>query len=117
MPEINLPEKKLFFTIGEVAELFNLKESTLRFWENHFPTIIPKRRNNERVYTAKEIKEIQKVYFLLKEQKMTISGAIKEMSKTKSRKLDNLEIIQTLNTLKTQLEQLRQKLLETNDNS
>ncbi len=112
MPEINLPEKKLFFTIGEVAKLFSLKESTLRFWENHFLTICPKRQNNERAYTRKEIAEIQKVYFLLKEQKMTISGAIKEMQKPKSSRIDNLQVISTLTELKEQLLILRKKLTE-----
>ncbi len=112
MPEINLPEKKLFFTIGEVAKLFSIKESTLRFWESHFPSISPKRRNNERAYTRKEIAEIQKVYFLLKEQKMTIPGAIKEMQKPKSRRLDNFQVISTLTELKEQLIALREKISE-----
>ncbi len=112
MPEINLPEKKLFFTIGEVAALFSLNESTLRFWESHFPTICPKRQNNERAYTRKEIEEIQKVYFLLKEQKMTIPGAVKEMQKTKSRRLDNLQVISTLTDLKEQLLILRKKIAD-----
>ena len=112
MPEKNLPEKKLFFTIGEVAKLFSIKESTLRFWESHFPSICPKRRNNERAYTRKEIAEIQKVYFLLKEQKMTIPGAIKEMQKPKSRRLDNFQVISTLTELKEQLIALREKISE-----
>ncbi len=112
MPEINFPEKKLFFTIGEVADFFSLNESTLRFWENHFPTIRPKRQNNERAYTRKEIEEIRKVYFLLKEQKMTISGAVKEMQKDKSRRLDNLQVINTLKELKTHLLALRKKITD-----
>jgi len=110
MPEINLPEKKLFFTIGEVAKFFSLNESTLRFWESHFPTIRPRRQNNERTYTRKEITEIQKVYFLLKEQKMTIPGAIKEMQKPKSSRIDNLQLISTLTDLKEQLLVLRKKI-------
>ncbi len=116
MKVINLPPKKLFFTIGEVAKLFSLKESTLRFWENHFPTICPKRQNNERAYTRKEIEEIQKVYFLLKEQKMTISGAIKEMQKPQSHRLDNLQVISTLTELKNHLLTLREKITKDDDN-
>ena len=110
MVKLNLPEKKMYFTIGEVAKLFDVKESTLRFWEKHFPVISPKRKNNERIYTKKEIYEIQKVHFLLKEQKMTIAGAIEEINKNKSSKLENLNIINTLNELKEQLLLLRGKI-------
>ena len=112
MDELNLPEKKLFFSIGEVAELFDLNESTLRFWESHFQSIKPQRRANERAYTRKEIAEIQKVHFLLKERKLTIPGAKKELNKSSSKTLDNLKVINALNDLKEKLIMLRGKIAQ-----
>lgn len=112
MDELNLPEKKLFFSIGEVAELFNLNESTLRFWESHFQSIRPQRRGNERTYARKEITEIQKVHFLLKERKMTISGAKKELTKNSSIMLDKLKVINALSDLKEKLVILRKNIAQ-----
>ena len=84
-------------TIGEVAELLGLKTKkgrsaathTIRFWEKEFRQIRPKiLKGNRRYYDEKNIKLLKKVYFLLKEQGMTINGAKKILDNKEPLKLD-----------------------------
>ncbi len=71
----------MFYSITEVAQYYDIPESTLRFWEKEFSFIAPKRSDNKRKirsYTPKDIEKIGLIYHLLKEQKLTMNGA-KEM--------------------------------------
>ena len=102
-------------TIGEVAEIVNLinpkngslSTHTLRFWEKEFKQIKPKILNgNRRYYDSKNIILLKKVYFLLKEQGMTINGVKKILNNKEPLKLDEIsnQSIKTKN--------LRNKLLK-----
>ena len=84
-------------TIGEVVKLIGLKSKkgqslpthTIRFWEKEFRQIKPKILNgNRRYYDEKNIRLIKKVYFLLKEQGMTINGVKKLLNSREPLKLD-----------------------------
>ena len=86
-------------TIGEVAKLIGLKNKksksvpthTIRFWEKEFKQIRPIILNgNRRYYDEKNIKLLKKVYFLLKEQGMTINGVKKLLNNKEPLKLDEL---------------------------
>ena len=67
---------KLYYSVGEVAEMFGVNESTLRFWERQFPNISPGKNSfGARQYTQDDIKEIRKVHHLLKERGLTMEGA------------------------------------------
>ena len=86
-------------TIGEVVKLIGLKSKkgqsppthTLRFWEKEFKQIKPKILNgNRRYYDEKNIKLLKKVYFLLKEQGMTINGVKKILNNNEPLKLDEI---------------------------
>jgi DNA-binding transcriptional MerR regulator len=67
---------KLYYSISEVAQMFNVSETLLRFWEKEFPQISPKRsEGNHRLYTQNEIEQIKVIKYLLHEQKMKIEGA------------------------------------------
>ena len=77
-PEI--PEK-LYFTIGEVAKLFELKPHVLRYWEQEFPQLSPtKRRGNRRYYQRKDLEMIIQIRTLLYKQGFTIEGARQQLS-------------------------------------
>ena len=117
MKKKELPEKKHFFTIGEVSDYLDLPESTLRYWEKIFPQVSPKRYGGERRYTRKDIEQIENIYFLLKVQKMTIEGAKKYLSKKRKEfVLKDYELIQELNELKQKLEWLKKMLEENGQN-
>ena len=69
-------ELKLYYSIGEVAKMFNVNESLLRFWEKEFPFITPKKAGgNVRQYRKEDIENIRLVYHLVKEKGLTLQGA------------------------------------------
>ena len=87
-------------TIGEVAKILGLKSKnshslpthTIRFWEKEFKQIKPMiLKGNRRYYDTKNIELLKKVYFLLKEQGMTINGVKKILNNDKPLKLDEMQ--------------------------
>jgi DNA-binding transcriptional MerR regulator len=103
--------KKVYYTIGEVAEKFNVTASLLRFWESEFSMLKPKKnKKGDRRYTEKDIEIIQTIYHLVKEKGYTLQGA-KEMIRTKSHQPpDKAAIIESLEKLKSFLTELNDKL-------
>ena len=68
--------KKQYYTIGEVADKLGLTASLIRYWETEFKEIQPKKnRKGNRVYTEKDIQDLETIKFLLKTKKHTIKGA------------------------------------------
>ena len=78
---MNQPEiKKLYYSIGEVAELTSLKPYVLRYWETEFPALKPtKNRAGNRIYKDRDIKILFHIKYLLYDQKYTIEGARKQL--------------------------------------
>ncbi len=76
---------KRYYSISEVAELFNVSNSLLRFWETEFPSMKPtKGKNGIRRYTVKDIRQLNDIYILVKEKKFTIEGAKDHLKASKS---------------------------------
>ncbi len=68
--------KKKYYAIGEVATMLDVNPSLIRFWESEFPQLKPrKNRKGNRVYTDKEIEQLQQIYYLVKVRKYTLKGA------------------------------------------
>lgn len=103
--------KKVYYTISEVADKFNVTASLLRFWESEFPMLKPrKNKKGDRRYTEKDIEVVQKIYHLVKEKGYTLQGA-KEMIRSKANQPpDKAAIIESLENLKTFLSQLKDRL-------
>ena len=98
MAKKELPEK-MFYSITEVAQYYNVNESTLRFWEKEFDLIAPKRSDNKRKirsYTAQDVQNIGLIYYLLKEQGLTLSGAKEKLRKKPGKTENNYEILSRL---------------------
>jgi DNA-binding transcriptional MerR regulator len=73
---------KLYFKIGEVAEIVGVAAHVLRYWESEFPTIKPhKSRSQQRVYRRKDVETLLKIKHLLYDRKFTIAGARQELRK------------------------------------
>ena len=67
---------KLYYTIGEVSTMFNVNTSLIRFWEKEFQVISPKKnRKGNRLFTVKDIENINKIYHLVKIKGFTLEGA------------------------------------------
>jgi DNA-binding transcriptional MerR regulator len=95
---------KQYYSIGEVAALFNVKTSHIRFWTNEFALKVRTTRKGDRLFTPEQIREMRAIYHLVKERGFTISGA---KSKLKANKKTDAEAID----LKQSLLQLRNRLL------
>ena len=106
--EIVLPEDwkgdKQYYTIGEVAELFKVKTSHIRFWTNEFKLKVRTTRKGDRLFTAEQIRELRAIHHLVKERGFTLMGA---KAKLKSQNKMDVETVD----LKQSLLQLRNKLL------
>ncbi len=106
--EIELPEEwsgdKQYYTIGEVADLFKVKTSHIRFWTNEFKLKVRTTRKGDRLFTAEQIRELKAIHHLVKERGFTLTGA---KAKLKSQNKMDVETID----LKQSLLQLRNKLL------
>lgn len=90
-----LPEK-LYFRIGEVAELTGLPAYVLRFWESEFAGIRPKRtESGQRLYRRADVELILKIQHLLHKKKFTIQGARQHL-RERSRQRDSVEILETV---------------------
>lgn len=104
--------RKLFYSIGEVADIFHVNESTLRFWEKEFPTVIKPKKNAKgtRNYTKDDIENIRLVHFLLKEKGMTLAGARKKMREEKKGMTAQHELSDRLKKIKSELLKLQNEL-------
>lgn len=102
--------QKLYYSISEVSELFDLNASTLRFWEKEFAELRPtKNKKGNRLFTQKDIDHIAQIVDLVKHKGFTIQGA-KEQLKHKSKVSgSNEEVIK-------KLQEIKAKLLDLGDN-
>lgn len=76
-------ELKLYYSIGEVAKMFNVSETLLRFWEKQFPQISPRKSGrNIRQYSKEDIEEVRLVYNLVKVRGMKLAAPAKPCART-----------------------------------
>ncbi len=76
MPFIEENPEKMFYRIGEVAEMFGVNPSLIRFWEKEFNTFKPfKNKKGTRYFTREDIETFQRIYYLVKERGYTLQGA------------------------------------------
>lgn len=102
---------KLFYSIGEVANLFDLNESTLRFWEKEFPNLSPdKGARGIRRYTQGDIEQIRLIHHLVKVQGLTIQGARDRLRVNRTNVSRDAEILQRLTDVRRQLADMRDAL-------
>jgi len=81
MPYKEKEIEKLFYSIGEVAEMLNVPISTVRFWENEFDILKPrKNKKGNRLFMPEDLKNLKIIHHLLKEKGMTLAGAKKQLA-------------------------------------
>lgn len=107
---IDLPEKR-YYGIGEVAEAFKVNTSLIRFWEKEFDVIKPKKNaKGNRKFTPEDIKNLELIYHLVKERGFTLEGAKTHLKEEKQKTLSNFEIIRKLESVKSELVNLKNQL-------
>ncbi len=86
MPYKEKEIEKMYYTIGEVAEMFKVNTSHIRFWSKHFDAIKPAtNKKGNRLYTPDDIEIIKRIYHLVKEKGYTLKGAQVEMQKMRKK--------------------------------
>lgn len=102
---------KIYYSISEVAQMFNINESTLRFWEKEFPQLNPKKAGRGvRQYKAEDIEVIKLIHYLVKERGMTLPGARQRIKNNKETTMRNFEIVERLKAIREELAGMRDAL-------
>ena len=104
--------EKLFYSIGEVAEILGENTSAVRFWTNYFERFLKPKRNakGNRRYTAEEIETLKQIRFLTKEQGLTLEGTQKALSEDRIKVESLVKALETLKEIRAQLEEVRKSL-------
>ncbi|MFN8254639.1 MAG: MerR family transcriptional regulator [Bacteroidales bacterium] len=103
--------EKLYYTIGEVAELFNVNASLIRYWEKEFPIIKPKKnKKGNRFFTKADIENFHIIYHLVKERGMTLKGAKQKLKENKEDTVNNFEVIKVLKEIREKLLEIKEEL-------
>lgn len=122
MEQIDIKQlTKLYYTIGEVADMFSVNTSLIRFWEKEFNLIQPKKsKKGNRMFTPKDIENFNKIYHLVKTNGYTLEGAKKALKSkqtvTDSKESTNsnqqlTEALEVNDSLVQKLEEIKQKLI------
>lgn len=107
--KINLPDK-LYYSIGEVARAFDVNASLIRYWEQEFPIIKPKKnKKGNRYFTPEDINNFKMIFHLVKEKGYTLDGARVALT-TNSKISETITIIDRLEFIKSELLKLKQSL-------
>lgn len=103
---------KLYYSISEVAQMFNVAETLLRYWEKEFPNIAPRKAGRGiRQYTKEDIEEVRLVYHLVKERGMTLQGARDVIKKDKGGEMSKqVEVIERLKAIRNELQAINKEL-------
>jgi DNA-binding transcriptional MerR regulator len=110
IPEDEVLFSKQYYSIGEVANMFRVNTSLLRYWENEFDILQPrKNRKGDRFFKPSDIKNLQLIYDLLRRRKFTIDGA-RDYLKKNLRADEKYAIIQSLQRLRSFLLELKAHL-------
>ena len=102
---------KLYYSIGEVAKMFDINESTLRYWESEFPHLKPKTNSkNVRQYTEKDIEQIKVIYNLVKVRGFKLAGGRNMLNETRKNVDKSADILEMMINLRDELKNLKKQL-------
>jgi len=107
---IDLPEKR-YYKIGEVAKAFGVNTSLIRFWEKEFDVLKPKKNaKGDRKFTPEDVKNLQLIYYLVKDKGYTLDGAKLHLKEEKKKTLQSFDIIRKLEGIKNELIKIKNQL-------
>lgn len=102
--------EKQYYSIGEVAKIFNVRTSNIRYWTNEFALKVRTTRKGDRLYTPEQIKEIRTIYHLTKERGFTIAGAKGKLKESKKVSVQSVDLKDSLLQLRNKLVQLKNSI-------
>ncbi len=102
---------KKYYAISEVAEMFGVSETLLRFWEKEFPTIQPRKSGrNIRQYSQDDIDEIRIIHNMVKVRGMKLAAARDAIAKNRDHENSTTELIERLKTIRAELVSIKKEL-------
>jgi DNA-binding transcriptional MerR regulator len=111
VPYKDTEPQKIYYTIGEVARMFNVNSSLIRFWEKEFDVLKPhKNKKGNRLFTPADLENLRIIYHLVKERGFTLQGAKSKLKDNKGDVVNTTEVYDSLLRLKGFLMELKQQL-------
>ena len=111
MLRTDLKIEKLYYSIGEVAGIFDVNASLIRFWEKEFDILKPKKnKKGNRLFTQEDLDNLRIIYHLVKERGFTLQGAKDKLRENKEDVVDKVEAIDSLNRIKGFLLDLKEQI-------
>jgi len=106
-------DKRIYYTMGEVTEMFDVSRSLLRYWESEFDVLKPARnKKGNRLFTPEDVDTVKLIYHLLKEQGLKIAVAKKRVKQDIKSRRNDIELVERLMSIRAELEQINQELRE-----
>ncbi|MEE4286257.1 MAG: MerR family transcriptional regulator [Mariniphaga sp.] len=103
--------EKVFFSIGEVAEMVGVASSSIRYWESCFEELSPKKSSKgTRLFSPEDIETVKFINHLVKERGMTIKGVQQKLEGNRQDAIDNWEIVKRLQKVKEELIAIRNEM-------
>lgn len=99
--------EKQYYSIGEVAKLFKVRTSNIRYWTKEFALKVRTTRKGDRLYTPDQVKEVRTIYHLVKERGFTINGAKTHLKNNKKAAVGSVDLKESLLQLRNKLVDLR----------
>jgi len=107
---VELPKKR-YYKIGEVAKAFGVPNSMIRYWEQEFEMIKPKKNSKgDRMFTDVDIEKLKMVYHLAKEQGYSLEGVRKKLKAQPKKTASKVAVINRLETIKAELLKIKDQL-------
>ncbi len=108
--QIDLPDKR-YYKIGEVAKAFGVNTSLIRFWENEFEVLKPKKnKKGNRLFTPEDLQNLKMIFFLVKEKGFTLEGAKNKLRENPDDIFSKHKIILRLEEIKNELIEIKNQL-------
>jgi DNA-binding transcriptional MerR regulator len=103
--------EKVYYTIGEVAEIFEVNTSLIRFWEKEFDILKPqKNKKGNRLFTRQDLENLRIIFHLVKERGYTLQGAKDKLKQNREDIVNKVEIVDSLNRIRDFLTELKNDL-------
>lgn len=112
MPYKEFKIEKLYYSIGEVAELLGESTSLVRFWSDKFSSHIKPERNKKgnRKFSADDVKTFRTIHYLVKDRGMTLEGAQARLKNNKTGSDNRAEVVARLSSIKSELLEIQKGL-------
>lgn len=104
--------EKLYYSIGEVAEILGEAPSLVRFWTNTFSRFLKPSRNGKgnRQYKAEEVEVLKQIHLLVKDKGLTLEGAAKQLAEGRQSVSNSVKALESLKAIREQLVEIKENM-------